>query len=453
MKELLLIILMFGLPGRLLAEHRIDRPNTDKGFVTVHYPEGFDPARRYDLLFWFHGTGGSPNPGIGRRHEGFVTVGMSYLKRDHVPAGDDGGAHWQECLAVRQELETQRVKLDRNLVAGMSKGGWMSFYIAAKAREGLHAVGIFAAGKDPNTKEVDNLEGQGLSVLVGTGETDPNFPQAQLAVKILKAAGATVFYEEWLGEGHTYHSDGRVRHWLDVESRRTQAEELRRFCDEAIDAELQRVEEWALAKDRYVALRRLVGDPRLAEASETLRVRVRDLGKALAGEPAVEEWRLGLAKLRALVGREAEFFNRRDFAVSKLDKLVAAYQKLLGEVGHPDLAARAAYGYRRATKMLAIYTAQMKARENPEYQALTKEYVQLQTKFGETGGTPGEDVMQRLQEVGARLGELRHAASMGAFHEAESGKAAGRDIPEVTAAIEAAAADSGRPQASGGLGF
>ena len=132
-----------------------------------------------------------------------MTAGMSYLKRDQVPPGKYGAAHWEECLAVRAELEAQGLKLDRNVVAGMSKGGWMGFYIAAEPRDGLHAVGIFAAGKDPNLKSVPSLKGRGLSVLVRTGETDPNFPQAQLAVQVLKKTKTTMFYQEWLGESHT----------------------------------------------------------------------------------------------------------------------------------------------------------------------------------------------------------------------------------------------------------
>ena len=448
----LLLLLVQGVAGAAQVE-KVERPKTEHGFVTVHLPAQFDPEQSYSVLYWFHGTGGRPNPGIGLGHERLVTVGMSYLKRDQVPPENYGGAHWEECLALRAELEARGLKLERNLVAGMSKGGWMSFYIAAKPREQLHAAGIFAAGKDPNLGAVPSLEGRGLSVLVGTGETDPNFPQAQLAVRSLREAGAQVFYEEWLGEGHTYHRDGRVRNWLDVETRRDDPERLVAFCDAEVGAEMAAIMAIGPGKDRYVALRKLAGDPRLRAASESWRERVRVAGKELSEDEGVRDWLAELAELRGLVGREATFFARRDFDVSKLGKLVEAYDRMLADSRHPDLAARAAYARRRAAKMLAIYTEQMKAREDPEYRALMDEYGKLQARYAEAKGKPGDEVMGKLKEVGARLGELRHQASMGAFRKVERGGGLMAGEPEaVGEAIEAGANLQG-PAAFGGIGF
>lgn len=453
--KFLVSVLLCWLPLVAAGEvQKIGRPKTEKGFVTVYYPDGFDAGKRYSVLYWFHGTGGSPNAGIGRGHDRFISVGMSYLKRDEVPAGGYGAAHWEECLAVRAELEKHGLKLDRNVVAGMSKGGWASFYIAAQPRDGLHAVGIFAAGKDPNVKKVPSLKGRGLSVLVGTGETDPNYPQAQLAVDVLKAAGAVVFYEEWTGEGHTYHRDGRVRDWLDVEARRSDPAELRSYCARAVEEALAKAQAWKNPKDRYVAMRLLVGDPRLRAAGEAWQKRVKQAGSELAQDPGVKGWLGAFNRSRELLRREVAFFDRRDFKLPQLEKLVAAYDKLMAEVGHADLAARAAYGHHRAAKMLAIYTEQKKAQEDPAYRRLMEEYVKLQAKFGQANGKPGEPVMARLKEVGARLGELRHKASMGAFREAEWGDGSGAKDPLVKAVIQAGKlATRGKPVAFSGVAF
>jgi hypothetical protein len=294
--------------------------------------------------------------------------------------------------------------------------------------------------------------GRELSILVGTGETDPNFPQAQLAVQLFRAAGAAVCYEEWPGEGHTYHRDGRVRDWLDVEARRADELELRTFCARAVAEALKQAQAWDDPRDRYVALRYLAGDPRLWEAGDAWRKRVRLAGMEAASDGGVKSWLIGLDRLRTLVKREVAFFDRRDFEVAKLEKLVAAYMRLLAEVDHVDLAARAAHGYDRAAKMLAIYSEQMKARQDPEYRELMEEYVILQTKFGEANGEPGEAVMVRLKEVGARLGKLRHEASMGAFRDAERGSVKESD-PAVREAIEAGARLAGRPAVFSGIRF
>ena len=451
MRALLLLLLSLGTAAPAEFE-KIERPRTEHGYVSVYYPEGFDKEKRHSVLYWFHGTGERPNPGIGLGHDRFVTVGMSYLKQENVPPGKYGEAHWQECRNVRAELESRGLKLERNVVAGMSKGGWMAFYIAEKVRDGLDAVAIFAAGKDPNMKSVESWEGRGMSVLVGTGETDPNFPQAQLAVQVFKAAGARVTYEEWLGEGHTYRRGGRVRHWLDVEARRSDPAELKAFCVRAVAEELRAAQAWEGAKDRYVALRLLVGDPRLRGAGEHWRKQVADAGRKLAAESDVKDWLAKYNQLRALVKREVAFFDSRDFDVSKLEKLVAAYRRLLDEAGHADLAARAAHGHRRAAKMRALYEVQMEARKDPEFRELMEEYTKLQRQYAEAQGNPAEDVTRRLKEVGARLSKLRAEVSLSAFRDAERGGAFDDEPKGVPAAI-AARAELDTPGAFGGIGF
>ena len=66
----------------------------------------------------------------------------------------------------------------------------------------------------------------------------------------------------------------------------------------------------------------------------------------------------------------------------------------------------------------------------------------------------GETVMERLKEVGARLGEIRNKSSMGAFRDAEWGAGRGPKDPVVRAVIEAGEdAIRGRPAAFSGLGF
>jgi hypothetical protein len=202
-------------------------------------------------------------------------------------------------------------------------------------------------------------------------------------------------------------------------------------------------------------MRLLAGDPRLREAGDYWRKRVREAGTELAADEALRAWLGGFRRLRELVGREVAFFERRDFKVPELEKLVAAYEGLLVDLGgQADLAVRAAYGRARAAKMLAIYSEQMRAREDPEYRALMEEYVKLQVKYGETNGDPGEQEMERLTQLGARLGELRHEASMGAFREAEAGsRAAVVPAPAgAKAAIETANRD-GAPAAFSGIGF
>ena len=130
---------------------------------------------------------------------------------------------------MRKRLEDSGLKLRRDVVAGMSKGGWAGFYLGAEVPDGPDAIAIFAAGKDPRYKAAPPMP-KTLSVLVGTGETDPNYPQAQLAVGYFRQGGASVSYEEWLGHGHTYMASPKVVDWLHVESLKDRTAELSAYA-------------------------------------------------------------------------------------------------------------------------------------------------------------------------------------------------------------------------------
>ena len=429
---------------------RYDRPNTEHSFVSLHYPKGFDPGKSYHVLYWFHGTGGQPNPGIARAHGSYIGIGMSYLKREHVPPGKYGAAHWDECQEVRKLLEQDGLKLRRDMVAGMSKGGWASFYLAAEVPDGPDAIAIFAAGKDPRYKKAPPMP-KALSVMVGTGETDPNYPQAQLAVGFFREGGAgRVTYEEWLGKGHTYMASPRVVDWLQVESLKDRPAELTAYATRQVARELKRCDETTGLQQRYLALRFLVTHPALPHASELLQQRVRDSGRAAGAEPELKGWLDAFNASRTLVAREAGFFNSQSFDVPKLDKLVGRFRTLTESAPGPGLAARAAHGTRRAQKMAEIYKAQKKAFETPEFKKLGARYRELQKLYADAKGEPGDEVMQELKEVGAKLGDLRHKASMGAFRDAEWGREPEPD-PLLDGAIEADPGDQLRPYLGAGF--
>lgn len=137
----LVVTLTWG-HARILLPEQIELSHTIHGFCSVHYPEAFDPGEAYHLLFWFHGTNGRPNPGIGSAHGRYISIGMSHRKRESVEPGRYGSMHSEDCLTIRSKLEKAGLRLRRNVVAGMSKGGWTAFYIARNEPSGPHAIAI-----------------------------------------------------------------------------------------------------------------------------------------------------------------------------------------------------------------------------------------------------------------------------------------------------------------------
>jgi hypothetical protein len=454
MKFIRLTILLCIGPGMISSlcaqwPVRLDRPQTVHGFCSIHYPKDFDAAKAYHVLYWFHGTSGRPNPGIGRDHRSYISVGMSYRKREHVPPGEYGASHWVDCLAVRRELEEAGLNLRRNVVAGMSKGGWAGFYIGAERPEGPDAIAIFAAGKDPRWGEAEPLR-KSPAILVGTGETDPNYPQAQLAVEFFRQAGSQVNYEEWLGKGHTFAASPRVLAWLEVESLKDRPDELHRYATRHLQTEMARCEEISDPLDRYVALRFLLGHPTTPHAPEFLHEQLLEAGRAAGKAPEITQWLDAHKQLQALVTREAHFFDSRSFDVEQLGQLVERFRALTESAPDPSLAARAAYGARRAKKMHAIYHAQQKAKARPEYVAMRSRYTELQRLYSDADGNPGDAVLAELNEVGAKLSDLRFDSSMKAFTDEEWGNEPEPDA-QLDAAIDADSVDGLRPYV--GLGF
>ena len=120
---------------------------------------------------------------------------MSYLDKDKVPANGYATEHWKLCQDVeRLIVKRKNLKVSRRTVSGVSKGGWMAYYMSLEPLEGLHGTAIIAAGQHkggipPLKKNLDHL-----AVFVGTGETDSNYPHAQMAVNFFNQSQICLLY-------------------------------------------------------------------------------------------------------------------------------------------------------------------------------------------------------------------------------------------------------------------
>jgi len=221
---------------------RFDLPGTVHEYATLDVAKQLDLSKPHPVLIWFHGTGGRPNSGLGKHHRQYVSVGMSYALADRILVNNAGfgTAQWELCEQALATVQKLGITPSRVVVAGMSKGGWTAFHAGTTVPDGPDAIAIFAAGKDAQVQKAHAPIPPTLAVLIGTGETDPNYPRSQLAVNFFKEAGARVSYEEWLGHGHTWRNTRRVAQWMEVEAIHGNFDELESLCRDRIRSRFDR---------------------------------------------------------------------------------------------------------------------------------------------------------------------------------------------------------------------
>ncbi|MDX1679369.1 MAG: hypothetical protein R3242_01450 [Akkermansiaceae bacterium] len=427
---------------------RLALPNSEQGYAVVSVGEDVDLDSPSPLLFWFHGTGGNPNIGIAGARSNWIAVGMSYPRKEDRNSGADYGQQlWDLCTQVQAQLDKRGWKFSTRVVGGMSRGGWASFHVGATAKDGPDGIVIFAAGKDPGYPLPPVKRKQPSSVLIGAGETDPNYPHAQLACSFFNKAGAQVTYEEWLGHGHTYGASPRVLAWLDVQAAKRD-ETFSKACDQFLLDELAACKTDSFAN--YLRLRHLIRDPRFPHAQEKHRELVRSRGMSFSKNAELSQSIEELGFLQKLVAREAEFFDDRQFDVSLIADLQTRFTKLAKQSKDPGIRARAAYGALRAQKMHRIYSEQEKVYKSDAFQQKMHQLATLQEQYQQADPNTKPTLLAEIQKHRKEIADIKFKTSMGAFRNAEWINP--DEVPnELKAAIEDDPKDSLRPYL--GIGF
>lgn len=466
------IILFLSFPVHLCAEsngevleiytnkngrkvEKIHWEGTRDKYVLVSYPKNFDLQKIYHINFWFPGTSGKPGQGIEDENDQYIGIGLSYIERDKIPKGGYCTSHWDLCKRVEASVVTRmNLKIGTRILSGVSKGGWLAFHTSLDPPKDLDGVAIIAAGKNNEVKFEPKLKNRKLAILVGTGETDSNFPYAQLAIPFYKKAPVeSLCYEEWLREGHVSKISPKVNEWLDVQARRHGSpEELIKFCEEVVGLKLKEVDAVSDEIERYIALRHLVGAPSMFYISKATKSKIFKQGRELVKSEPLKKWLVDFKKIRVLIDEESSLLDLGVFETEKLGEIANKYKVIATTSQYVDIKERAAYAYLRSMKMYSMYQLRDIAKKAPEYAKLQKRFDALQKKVSTANRKPEQKEIDQLYEVANKLSEMRGEIAMKSFYDIEWYKKYDAD-PAMIELMEQRSSGDSDWQAYSGIGF
>lgn len=185
----------------------------NKSGKTIPYrlfiPPKYKTSRKYPLILWLHGAGGTGNDNLRQIRADQVPgthLWTTPENVEHHPAFvlvPQSAGRWTELdivLDVIDELK-EEFSLDpaRIYVIGQSMGGQAAWNLVASHPD-LFAAGVFvcAAGTPPNlAKKVATLP-----VWAFHGSNDPQVERTQQMIQALRNAGGNPKYTEYSGMGH-----------------------------------------------------------------------------------------------------------------------------------------------------------------------------------------------------------------------------------------------------------
>lgn len=422
--------------GRLVE--KVEWNDTEKGFILISYPPGFTNGKLYHLNFWFPGTSGHPGPGIADENDDYIEVCLSYLSKTQFPPGGYAREHWAMCRGVEARLLARRnFAVGQRIVSGVSKGGWLAFETSLEHPQGLNGVVIVAAGALPHEKRFPKLGKSAMPVLVCTGETDVNYPFAQMAEGYYQTCGLPEYtYEEWLTLGHVNSISERVNEWLDVQAKRRESKEaLQSYCDTLITTRIRECEAMASPVEQYISLRHHLKSPAAAHVKSGLREQMLAKGRELGSQESVAAWLKDYNILRKIVQAEVRIYKETAVTAKSLEELKGHFVKLAQTTKWQDLKIRAAYGYLRITKAHAVALLKEQDSKSQDYVKLEKELVALRDRWN---GQKTRDpiLLEQFQQKANELAQRNNDIAMDAFRKVEWHHQYTLDDPQMKTLLE-----------------
>ena len=380
---------------------KIHWAGTEQNYVLISYPKNYDPKNLYHINFWFPGTAGIPGPGIENENDQYIGILVSYLTAPYATNQENAIRHWAYCNEIEKTFQKRKpTKIGQRVVSGVSKGGWMAFFMSLESPKGLDGTVIIAAGRETSAEKAPDMQRSNLSVMVATGETDPNYPYAQLADPFFKKAKLRDYtYEEWLGEGHISTISPRVQEWLNVMAKRSEPKEVFvKYCEAESSATWEKIKKLPNEVDQYKAARLLINSPAMLHVTPEFRAKLADWGKDLASKDKVKAWLSEYAKLREILKIELKQYETRNLEVDTMTKIENKYQQLAETAQHEDIRTRAAYAYVRNRKVVTMLGLQKESKKDPAFVLLEDQFNDLHEQMKKMTGND-EDLISRYKKA------------------------------------------------------
>lgn len=174
-------------------------------------PPGFDPAKKYPLLIWLHGSGVDDRnaPVEYLSQGGLIALGPNGRGPTTAYCRDNAQVDIREVIEeVCKEFPVDRENI---ILAGFSMGGYGVYRSHLETPDKFRALAVFSGHPNLSYGDIDFLEGDQINVFKGKdifvfhGDLDRNCPieRTLKMVDKLKAAGANVEFHLQEGIGHS----------------------------------------------------------------------------------------------------------------------------------------------------------------------------------------------------------------------------------------------------------
>jgi predicted esterase/outer membrane protein assembly factor BamD (BamD/ComL family) len=196
----------------------IDPLTGGAGYWLIYVPSDYSPARRWPVIFGYHGLNVPPITSPFRTAtdgKGYIIVGMEYEDTTvRVPEVKKNLAN----LKRIHDLISKRLQLDEKLqfIGGGSQGGFRSSDYSEASQNTWAGVIILDAGRGVDAlARTDKPNFNGKPIFIGDGETDANLPLAKQAASYYTQHGADVTLEIFPGLGHAVdENNAKFKAWL-----------------------------------------------------------------------------------------------------------------------------------------------------------------------------------------------------------------------------------------------
>ncbi|MCM8526373.1 MAG: dienelactone hydrolase family protein, partial [Lentisphaeraceae bacterium] len=210
-------------------ETTVSWPDTANKHLKVYLPENYSPEKKWPAIFYFHGLNGKPGTGILQKYtykKDFIIVSMDYYVKgiqrfkSFQESLDYTVKEYDNVIAARDTL-SKSITIDPKqiLLAGISKGGWITANICETKLNDFAGAIIFLAGKQGGPKRpLKTPLKSGIPMYVGVGEQDGNFIPGVAAIKHFQKIRAQVTFETFDGVGHSMPEEAPIQftEWLNI---------------------------------------------------------------------------------------------------------------------------------------------------------------------------------------------------------------------------------------------
>lgn len=183
----------------------------------IHLPAGYDAARSWPLILSLHGFGANADLAIESWKEAADQLGCIIVAPEGPVVVDKGAFQWigggeATIKVIKDSLDDVRrkYKVDtaRQVVVGFSQGAWMAYQVLGAQKADWCGMVAIVGRYEERWKELfprGSLVGK--RVVLMAGEKDYWKQRMEMAVEVLRQAGAEVDYKVFPGMGHSFPPD------------------------------------------------------------------------------------------------------------------------------------------------------------------------------------------------------------------------------------------------------